>query len=110
MHHICAPSAPELGAGRPQEALTTAATSPGSTSLPKPNGNSAKSTTGSPGSRLLTSLAVSAVLDHIDSILFFPFAGRARDDVRAGMLTTVFRQRTLVAYAIDESSIWSSTS
>ena len=47
---------------------------------------------------------VSAVLDHIDSILIFPVAGRARDDVRAGMRTTVFRERTLVAYATDESS------
>jgi len=47
---------------------------------------------------------VSAVLDHIDGILVFPLAGRARDDVRPGMRTTTFRKRTLVAYEVDESS------
>lgn len=46
---------------------------------------------------------VSAILDHIDGILVFPLAGRARDDVRAGMRTTTFRKRTLVAYEVDES-------
>ncbi|MBA3781224.1 MAG: type II toxin-antitoxin system RelE/ParE family toxin [Nocardioides sp.] len=47
---------------------------------------------------------VSAILDHIDAILVFPLAGRARDDVRPGMRTTTFKKRTLVAYALDESS------
>jgi toxin ParE1/3/4 len=47
---------------------------------------------------------VSAILDHIDGILIFPLAGRPRDDVRAGMRTTTFRKRTLVAYEVDESS------
>lgn len=47
---------------------------------------------------------VSAILDHIDGILVFPLAGRARDDVRPGMRTTTFRKRTLVAYEVDESS------
>jgi plasmid stabilization system protein ParE len=46
---------------------------------------------------------VSALLDHIDGILVFPL-GRARDDIRPGMRTTVFRRRTLVAYEVDESS------
>ncbi len=47
---------------------------------------------------------VSAILDHIDGILVFPLAGRARDDVRPGLRTTTFRKRTLVAYEVDESS------
>ncbi len=47
---------------------------------------------------------VSALLDHIDGILMFPKAGRARDDVRPRMRTTVFRRRTLVAYEVDDSS------
>lgn len=47
---------------------------------------------------------VSAILSHIDSILVFPFAGLARDDVRPGMRTTTLRKRTLVAYWVDESS------
>jgi plasmid stabilization system protein ParE len=47
---------------------------------------------------------VSAILEHIDGIPTFPFAGRARDDVRPGMRTTTFRKRTLVGYEVDESS------
>lgn len=47
---------------------------------------------------------VSAILDHIDRILLFPLAGRARDDVRSGMRTTTFKKRTLVAYEVNESS------
>lgn len=47
---------------------------------------------------------VSAILDHIDGILVFPLAGRARDDVRPGMRTTTLRKRTLVAYQVHESS------
>ncbi|GAA1936512.1 type II toxin-antitoxin system RelE/ParE family toxin [Nocardioides hwasunensis] len=47
---------------------------------------------------------VSAILDHVDGIVAFPHAGRARDDVRPGMRTTTFKQRTLIAYEVDESS------
>ena len=47
---------------------------------------------------------VSAILDHIDGILLFPLAGRARDDVRPGMRTTTFKKKTLVAYVLDDSS------
>ncbi len=47
---------------------------------------------------------VSAILDHIDGILVFPLAGRARDDVRPGMRTSTFKKKTLVAYEVDESS------
>ena len=47
---------------------------------------------------------VAEILDHIDSILTFPLAGRAREDVRAGVRTTNFKKRTLIAYEIDESS------
>ena len=47
---------------------------------------------------------VSAILDHVDGILVFPLAGRARDDVRPGMRTTTFKKKTLVAYEVDESS------
>ncbi len=47
---------------------------------------------------------VSAILDHIDGILVFPRAGRARDDVRPGMRTSTFKKKTLVAYEVDESS------
>ncbi len=48
---------------------------------------------------------VSAILDYIDDILVFPLAGRARDDVRAGMRTATFKKRTLSAYEVDESSV-----
>lgn len=47
---------------------------------------------------------VSAILDHIEGIPTFPFAGRARDDVRPGMRTTTYKKRTLVAYEVDETS------
>ncbi len=47
---------------------------------------------------------VSAILDHVDAIVVFPLAGRARDDVRPGMRTTTFRKRTLIAYEVDHSS------
>ena len=47
---------------------------------------------------------VSAILDHIDGVLVFPLAGRARDDVRPGMRTSTFKKRTFVAYEVDESS------
>lgn len=47
---------------------------------------------------------VSAILDHIDSILMFPLAGRTRDDVRPGMRTSTFKKRTLVAYEVVETS------
>ncbi len=47
---------------------------------------------------------VAAILDHIDGILVFPLAGRARDDVRAGMRTITLNKRTLIAYEVDQSS------
>ncbi len=47
---------------------------------------------------------VSAVLEHIDGILAFPLAGRARDDVRPGMRVTTLKKRTLVAYEVDAKS------
>jgi plasmid stabilization system protein ParE len=47
---------------------------------------------------------VSDVLDHVDGILTFPFAGRARDDVRPGMRTAAFKKRTVIAYVVDEAS------
>lgn len=47
---------------------------------------------------------VSAILDHIDGILMFPLAGRARNDVRPGMRTSTVKKRTVVAYEVDESS------
>lgn len=47
---------------------------------------------------------VSTILECIDGILVFPRAGRARDDVRPGMRTTTFKQRTVIAYEVDESS------
>jgi len=46
----------------------------------------------------------SAILDHIDGILVFPLAGRARDDVRPRMRQSTFKKRTLIAYEVDESS------
>lgn len=48
--------------------------------------------------------AVEAILDHIDFILEFPHAGRARDDIRRGLRTTTHKKRTLIAYEVDESS------
>ncbi|TIC82587.1 type II toxin-antitoxin system RelE/ParE family toxin [Nocardioides sp. GY 10127] len=47
---------------------------------------------------------VAAILDHIDGIVVFPLAGRARDDVRPGMRTSTCKKRTLVAYEVDEAS------
>ena len=47
---------------------------------------------------------VAEILDRIDSLLIFPLAGRAREDVRAGVRATHFKRRTLIAYEIDESS------
>lgn len=46
---------------------------------------------------------VTAVMAHIDGILAFPLAGRARDDIRPGMRTTTYQKRTLIAYEMDES-------
>jgi toxin ParE1/3/4 len=46
---------------------------------------------------------VSTILDHIDGIVTFPLAGRARDAVRPGMGTTTFKKRTVVAYLVDET-------
>jgi plasmid stabilization system protein ParE len=47
---------------------------------------------------------VSAIMHHIDGILVFPLAGRARDEVRPGMRAITFKKKTLVAYELDESS------
>lgn len=47
---------------------------------------------------------VRSILDHIDRIVVFPLAGRARDDVRPGMRTTTFKKRTLIAYEVDHAS------
>ncbi|MEO5745996.1 MAG: type II toxin-antitoxin system RelE/ParE family toxin [Terracoccus sp.] len=46
---------------------------------------------------------VSVILDHIDGILVFPLAGRARDDVRPGTRTTTFKKRTVVAHEVDDN-------
>jgi plasmid stabilization system protein ParE len=54
-------------------------------------------------SRYVAQHFVGAILDHIEGILVFPHAGRARDDVRPGMRTTTFKKRTLIAYELDES-------
>lgn len=51
---------------------------------------------------------VSAILEHIDCMLLFPLAGRARDDVRPGMRTTTYKERTPVAYEICGSARGSS--
>lgn len=40
---------------------------------------------------------LSSVLKHIDGILTFPLAGRAREDIRPGMRTTTYKKDTLVA-------------
>lgn len=52
---------------------------------------------------------VTAILDHIESILTFPEVGRAHDDVRPGVRTTTYKKRTLIAYEIggktDEDAI-----
>lgn len=47
---------------------------------------------------------VRAVMDHCEGILVLPFAGRGRDDIRAGIRTTTYRKRTLIAYEVDESA------
>lgn len=45
---------------------------------------------------------VAAILEHIDDILVFPRAGRARDDIRPGVRTSSFKKRTLIADEVDE--------
>jgi toxin ParE1/3/4 len=45
-----------------------------------------------------------AIVDHIETIPAFPYAGRVCDDVRPGLRTATFMKRTLVAYEVDESS------
>lgn len=47
---------------------------------------------------------VTVILEHIEGILPFPLAGRARDDVRPGMRTTTYKKRTMIAYEADDSS------
>lgn len=46
----------------------------------------------------------SSVMAHCEQIALFPQAGRRRDDVRPGLLTTTFRKRTVIAYAVSEST------
>lgn len=43
-------------------------------------------------------------MTHIDSILVSPRSGRDRDDVRPGMMTTIYRRKTVIAYDVDESA------
>lgn len=47
---------------------------------------------------------VAAILEHIDDLLIFPHAGRARDDIRPGVRTSSFKKLTLIAYEVDESA------
>lgn len=51
----------------------------------------------------VASAFVRSILDHVDGILAFPHAGRAREDLRPGMRTTTHGKRTLIAYEVDES-------
>jgi toxin ParE1/3/4 len=44
------------------------------------------------------------VIDHIEDILVFPLAGRPRDDLRPGIRTTTYKDRTLIAYDVDDST------
>lgn len=46
---------------------------------------------------------VRQVLDHVEGILVFPRAGTPRDDIRAGMRTTSYKKRTLIAYDVEDS-------
>ena len=44
------------------------------------------------------------VIDHIEAILVFPDAGQLHEDLRPGLRTTTYKGRTLIAYAVDDSS------
>ena len=47
---------------------------------------------------------LTAVRAHIESLATFPLAGRAHGDIRAGLRTTTFKKRTVIAYLVDEDS------
>lgn len=43
---------------------------------------------------------IGEILAYIDGIALFPLVGRPRDDVREGLRTTTYRQRTVIAYSV----------
>lgn len=45
---------------------------------------------------------LTAVREHIESLATFPMAGRAHGDIRAGLRTTTFKKRTVIAYLVGE--------
>ena len=46
---------------------------------------------------------IGGIMSHIEGLLVFPRAARDRTDVRAGMMTSTYRKRTVVAYTVDDS-------
>lgn len=45
------------------------------------------------------------ILRHCERLLLFPYAGRARDDLRPGLRTSSYQKRTLVAYQVSEETV-----
>jgi toxin ParE1/3/4 len=48
---------------------------------------------------------VNAILDYAESLKTFPLRGVARDDIREGLRITHYKGRTIIAYAVFDSTI-----
>jgi toxin ParE1/3/4 len=48
---------------------------------------------------------VNAVVDYCETLKNFPLRGLARDDIRQGLRVTHYKSRTVIAYAVFESSV-----
>ncbi|MBU3725800.1 MAG: type II toxin-antitoxin system RelE/ParE family toxin [Burkholderiaceae bacterium] len=48
---------------------------------------------------------VNAVVDYCESLKTFPLRGVARDDIREGLRIAHYKGRTIIAYAVFESTI-----
>lgn len=41
-----------------------------------------------------------AIVSYCEDIAMFPYGGTARDDVRSGLRVTIYKKRTVIAYAV----------
>lgn len=48
---------------------------------------------------------VNAIVDHCERLKIFPLRGVARSDIRDGLRLTHYKGRTVIAYAVMESTI-----
>lgn len=73
-----------------------------------PGNNSRNCTSGSPRSRGYPTLAdtfVSEIAAYCDTPADFPFVGAARNDIRPGARTIVFRPRALISFAVTDKTV-----